>query len=413
MTIQVQEVDLCKLNVHYVAEPEKVRAARLRVVDRIKKEKVPVKGFRPGAAPTQAIELQMKSTIDSLAAKDLVSEAYNDLLFEHKIKTMFYPQVTSQSFDKDQFYCEMMVWKKPDVELKEYKGFSIPKPASEPVTELVAKMIQNLRVKHGESRPYGEGDFVQQGDKITLDIKVESEGQVVSELTQEGLVYNVGQFSKLDENLLGMVPDETKNFKVSMDEDTPLESLKNKVVDFTVTLHMGMRTDLAALDDAFAQKVGFPTYEKLESYASSVVMSQSQQKERNDLTNQVLVRLLEHNEINVPGWLVEMEAQNVARNRGMDLKTMPPETKSRLFTEAERAVKLSLILDSIREAEPDTSFSERELLNSLRMKVSGTGGNPDDFIKKSTEDGSIFGIVANMRDSATVEWVIKNSTIIE
>ena len=121
MTLQVQETDLCKLSVHYVADVDKVKSARSKVIDRIKKEKVPVKGFRPGAAPTQAIELSMKPTIDSLAAKDLVAEAYNDLLFEHKIKTMFYPQVVSQSFDQGSFYCEMNVWKKPSVELKEYK----------------------------------------------------------------------------------------------------------------------------------------------------------------------------------------------------------------------------------------------------------------------------------------------------
>lgn len=413
MTIQVQEVDLCKLNVQYVADPDKVKTARSKIVDRIKKEKVPVKGFRPGTAPTQAIELNMKSTIDSLAAKDLVAEAYNDLLFEHKIKTMFYPQVVSQSFDKGNFYCEMNVWKKPDVELKEYKGFNIPKPAVESASDLTAKMIQNLRSNHGESRPYSEGDFVQQGDKITLDIKVECEGQIVSELTQEGTMYTVGQFSQLDENLTGMVPDETKSFKIAMGEDAPVESVRGKTVDFTVTLHMGMRTELPALDDAFAQKVGFSTYSQLESYANSAVLAQVQQKEKNELNNQVFAKLVENNVVNVPTWLSEMEAQNMARNRGMDVKTMPEEFRSRLFTDAERAVKLSLILDAIREAEPDTSFSERELLDSLRMKVSGTGGNPDEFIKKATQDGSIFGIIANMKDAATVEWIIKNSNIID
>ena len=39
MTLQVQEVELCKLKVQYAAPPEKVKAARSRAVERIKKEK--------------------------------------------------------------------------------------------------------------------------------------------------------------------------------------------------------------------------------------------------------------------------------------------------------------------------------------------------------------------------------------
>ena len=92
---------------------------------------------------------------------------------------------------------------------------------------------------------------------------------------------------------------------------------------------------------------------------------------------------------------------------------MSREVQSKVFTEAEKAVKLSLILDAVREAEPDTSFSERELLNGLRMKVSGTGGNPDEFISSAAKDGSLFGIIANMKDSATLDWIIKNSTIVD
>lgn len=413
MTLQVQEVELCKLNVQYVAPTDKVRAARDKAIDRIKKEKVPVKGFKPGTAPAKAIEFAMKSTVDSLAAKDLVSEAYNDLLFEHKIKTMFYPKVQHQSFDKGQFLCEMTVWKKPDVELKQYKEFTIPRPATESHSDVSAKMLENIRNQNGDARPYGDGDFVQKGDKITMDIKAECDGQAVTELTKEGLVYSVGQFADLDENLLGMVPDEKRQFKIQMKSNSPVESVRDKVVDFSVTLYMGMRTEPAALDDELAKKVGFSSFEQLEKQVNSIAMNQVKSKQTNDLNQQVLSRLVDANPVSVPPWLTEMEAQNIARNRGADLKSLPKETLNMVLADAERSVKLSLILDSIRDTEPDMMFSERELLNSLRMKAAETGDNPDDFIAKISKDGSIFGIVANMKDAATIDWVIKHSTIVD
>ena len=413
MTIQVQEVELCKLSVQYVAPEDKVQEARSKVLDRIRREKVPVKGYRPGTAPNHVIEFTMKSTVDSLAAKDLVSEAYNDLLFEHKIKTMFYPKVQHQSFEDGKFHCEMTVWKKPDVELGEYKNFNIPRPALENVSDVSAKMVQELRVRQGETRPYDENDFVQSGDKLTLDMKAECEGHVVEELTQEGFVYSVGQFSELDENLIGMKPDETKSFQVSMKSDAPVESIRNKTVNFTATLHMGMKTDLAPLNDEFAQRLGFQTYSQFESHVNSVAGMQLKNKEKNLLNNQVFSRLLEHNKVNVPSWLAELEAQNMAKSKGAEWKDLSSDFRAKVLVESEKAVKLSLILDAIREAEPDTSFSERELLDALRMKVSETGNNPDEFISNASKDGSIFGIIANMKDAATVDWIIKNSTIVD
>lgn len=413
MTLQVQEVELCKLKVQYVASSEKVKAARTKAVERIKKEKVPVKGYVPGKAPNHIIEHVMKPTIDNLAAKDLVSDAYNDLLFEHKLKTMFYPSVQSQSFEGGKFHCEMMVWKKPDVVLNEYKGFSIPKPATDAPSDLAAKMLQDLRTRHAEPRPYLEDDFVQSGDKLTLDIKVECEGQVISELTKEGTVYTVGQFSDLDENLIGMKPDETKTFKILMKEDSPIESVRGKTLDFTVTFFMGMKSELPALNDDLAAKFGFASFEQLEKHANAAATSQVQSKQRNLLNQQVLSRLIDSNPMEVPSWLVELEAQNSAKSRGIEWNELSQDVRSKVFTEAEKAVKLSLILDAVREAEPDTSFSERELLNGLRMKVSGTGGNPDEFISNAAKDGSLFGIIANMKDTATLDWIIKNSTIVD
>lgn len=413
MTLQVQEVELCKLSVQYTAPKEKVKAARTKAVERIRKEKVPVKGYRPGMAPAHIIEHSMKSTVDSLASKDLVSEAYNDLLFQHKIKTLFYPKVDFQSFENGTFTCDMTVWKKPDVELKEYKNFSIPRPATESIQDFSAKLIQDLRVKHGDTRPYGEGDFVQNGDKITLDIKAESEGVVVTELTQEGMLYQVGQFKDLDENLLGMVPDETKHFKIVMNDNTPIKSIQNKTVDFTVTLHMGMRNELASLDDEFAKKLGMNSFQQLETYVTSVATNQIKNKEKTLLNNQLFSRLLENNPIQVPSWLIEMEADNSAKARGVEFSSLDHNIRQKVLVEAEKAVKLSLILDSIRENEPETSFSERELLDLLKMKVSESGNNPIEFIKQATQDGSIFGIIANMKDSATVDWLIKNCTIVD
>lgn len=413
MSIQVQEVEPCKLNIQYMADKTVVQSAQNKVIDQIKQQKVPVPGFRPGLAPNYAIKLRLKPQVDNLTVKELVSEAYNDFLFENKVKVMFQPQVNHHALTDDSFQCEMTVYKRPDVVLEQYKGFNIPKPASDKIEDLSAKILQDLRVQHGDPRPYDDGDFVQAGDKVTMDVVAEYNGEKISELTVEGLVYTVGQFHEMDENILGMSPGETKSFQVSMKDDAPVESIRGKLVDFTVNLHMGMRTEPAALDDTLAAKLGFPTFAELEQAVQGSASNQMKQREKQMLNDQVFSRLLEHSKVFVPQWLTDMEAQNLMRNRGVNFEQLPKSQKDLIRVDAEKAVKLSLILDAVRDSEPEAYFSETEMINSIRNQVESTGGNPDDFIKKSLEDGSLFGIIANMRDAATIDWILKNSTLSE
>jgi trigger factor len=210
-----------------------------------------------------------------------------------------------------------------------------------------------------------------------------------------------------------MTPGEIKTFQVSMKDDAPVETVRGKLVDFTVNLHMGMRTEPAALDDNLATKLGFSTYADLERAVSGSASSQMQQKEKSMLNNQVFSRLLENSKVEIPQWLTDMEAQNLMRNRGVDFSALPKEQKDMIRQDAEKAVKLSLILDAVRETEPETYFSEKELVDSLRAQVQESGQDPDEFIQKTLNDGSLFGIIANMKDSATIDWIVSNSSIVE
>ena len=171
MTVQCEEVDYCKVKVKYVADPSLVEEKKNEAVRLLKKSNVQLPGFRMGQATDLAIRVHMKKQIDQMVTRELVSDAFTETLFETKMKPIGYPDVHSTRLDGRHFECEMTFAKKPEFELQQYTGFEIPKPHLEmTAAEGAEKLLQELRTVHGDVVTYGADDFVQEGDKITMDI---------------------------------------------------------------------------------------------------------------------------------------------------------------------------------------------------------------------------------------------------
>jgi len=131
------------------------------------------------------------------------------------------------------------------------------------------------------------------------------------------------------------------------------------------------------------------------------------------IAQQIITKLVEAHDFEVPPWLMLMESQNLARQQRMDWEKLEDEHKAALNERAKQSVKLSLILDSIREAEPEAMFSDDELLRNIKARADAMGQNGDEVLSRAQKDGSLFGMIASLRDEATIQWIVEKSKIIE
>lgn len=437
MTIEFNEFEYCKVKVNYTADAGLVLEKREEAIEAIKKMNVKVPGFRQEAKRTNtkrkkegkikrvksdpAYEASLKKhyhrAIEEQMVKHLIAEAYDESLYETKMKPLSYPEIISSNLGDESFECEMIFMKKPEFTLGKYKGFEIPNPhQSETPISRAEQMIQSLRERHGDTVLYGENDFLQTGDSVTLDVKCTCEGNVIKSLTREGLPYNVGQntFQEFDGNLYGMKPGEERTFDIVFpDTDNINEEIRNKRATFNVKLHAGTKKIPAGLDDEFAKKLGYDSIDKLHNEAISTASSHLERTRRQLIANQILGRILEEHDFKVPDWFVLMESQSAAKELGMNWSDMSKEEIENLNKNSINKLKLSMILDSIRDAEPDAVFSESEIMNTMRTNIRNSGGNPDEVLSSAQRDGTLFGLVAKLKDEATIQWLIEQSSIID
>jgi len=111
-----------------------------------------------------------------------------------------------------------------------------------------------------------------------------------------------------------------------------------------------------------------------------------------------------------------MEAQRIAAENKINWDEIPDESKEYLNGQAEQQVKLSLILDSIRDAEPDAVYSNMELLNGIKGKLMAQGHDEQSAeatIKQGERNGALYGMMAQLRDDITLQWLLDQSKIID
>src|ERR1700748_1327353 len=160
--LEINEIEYCKINVKYSADPNVVFEKSKEAIKELKKIATP--GFRAGKTPDNVIKSRFKSKIEEWIRSQMLTYSYDEILFETKMEPIGQPQVLNMKLDGNNFNCEMLFLKKPEFELQEVKGLEIPTPHAD-VTQssYVESMLQELRTKNGDSAPYSEGAFVQFG----------------------------------------------------------------------------------------------------------------------------------------------------------------------------------------------------------------------------------------------------------
>lgn len=415
MDIQVKEVEPCKLTIQYTANAEEILNKRGEILKNFKK--APVPGFRPGKANMDAIKMHYRVQIEESLKKSLAEDAYHNTLFEKKFRPHGAPRFNNLEMGDGKFVCEFDLHVKPEFELVNYRGFEIPKP-HEPTTsvELTEKMLQELRVRFGTSVPYTDTDFVQKGDNIIVDYEGTVDGVKIQNLCAQGEMLTVGnsQLKEFDDNVLGMTMGESREFDLIVPEGG-LPSLIGKAIHFKVTLTMGAKHEPCALNDELAVKLGKKDYAELREFVGQTATAKLAVTQKTLLTNAISKHLVENHKFDVPNWLTISEAKYLAHHSKMDWDVLPDVDRKQFMELATNNVKLSLILDRIRDTEPEAQISDQEIFEIIKQNIihSQTPASVDDVMKEMNRTGYLQILFSRIRDEYALDFVAKTIKVIE
>lgn len=415
MKIEVNELEPCRLSVTYEANFMEIGDKRAEVESHFKK--APVPGFRPGKTTPEVIRVHYRQQIDDALKRALAEDAFHNTLFEKKLRPHGAPRFNSLLLDGGKFTCEFEILTKPNFELPAWKDLEIPKPHPQAdSTELAEKMMQDLRVRLGDTTPYTDTDFVQAGDNVIIDYEGSVDGEKVESLVAQGEMVTIGSspLAAFDNNLLGMSMGETREFDFVAPEQG-LPSLSGKTIHFKVTLNMGSKTTPCALDDNMAKKMGKTTFAELQEMVAQAAFARSANMNKMAIHEAIAKKLVAEAKVDVPRWMSLSEAQYLTQQSQLDWNVLPDSDKEKMVEMAEQNVKLSLVLDKIREGEPEAQLTDQEVFEIIKQNLAQTKVTQslDEVIQQMNKTGYLQILFSRIRDENTMDYIVRTVKLID
>ena len=425
LQVAVTDISQCRKGLTVEVPVEEVNAAFEKTYSAYARHlKIP--GFRPGRVPRELIKQRFAKEAEEEVVQSLVPEALQAAVAEHMLRVVGEPQIEDLSIGQGEplkFKATLEVL--PEFELKEYKGLKLTKRVATVTDEGVEHALDHLRQSAAEfvpveDRPSHDGDFV----SVNLVGKY-VEPPEEEDLKSDDVQIEVGADNvqpEFSENLRDVKAGDVREFRVKYPEEFSAEGLAGKTLDFTATVVAVREKEAPELDDEFARDFG--DYENLQQLRDRIrenLTASAEARADAGLREEVVKRVLEDYDFEVPSALVEPQAADRAREFAYMLMRngVPPQTIREIDWEgrmnefrplAARDVRSALVFDQICEAEKvDVSRWE---VDAEIERMARASGEPVDHLKaRLTKDDSLSSIEHRLRHQRALEAVIKHAEV--
>jgi len=387
-----------------------------------------IKGFRKGKIPRKILEIHYKKQAEEEAVSNLVNKFYSDVLRERDIKPISQPEVEEKGIENEKDFSFSATFEvEPQIDPQAYLNMILEKGELVVTENEIEGRLEEIRKMFGTLEEVTVDREIQNGDFITIDFEGVVDGQSPEDMKRQDYFLEIGSKTMVpgfEDQLIGEKVGTTKEIKVVFPEAYQVRDVAGKEATFTVTIKSLKEKKLPELDEDFVKN--FEKYESLDALKGDVkksLVEEHQRKIDEELTKQIVDKLLEQNDFEVPLSYVEqqiyfmlMEAQKRMISTGMDpqiISQMSASWRDKYREEAIRIVKTSLLLKGIAQKE-SIDVTAEELEQRMKEIAQQYSQNYGDLAESFDEDmmenvksdilnKKIFEFIENKADVTMVE----------
>lgn len=370
-------------------------------------EHIQVPGFRKGKVPARIIEQRVgRAAVLEEAVNNALPTFYGQALEENEVRPLGQPEITDlqvPASDGQDFVFTAEVDKRPEIELPDFGDIELTVDEATVSDEDVTSRLDELRARFGTLK--GVDRAVQDGDFVSIDLSAEIDGEQIDEVT--GVSYEVGSknmLDGLDEALIGMTADETKQFTAPLAGGDQ----QGQEANCTVTVTAVKERELPELDDEFAQLASeFDTLDELKADLTAKAEVDAKFAQGVAARDKLLEAILEKVEVPIPESIVEAEVHSHLEGEG---RLEDDEHRAEVDESTRKGLKTQLLLDAIAEKE-EVQVEQQELIEFLVMSSQQYGMDPNQFAQSLDRDGQIPAMVAEVARRKALATVLEKVVV--
>ena len=373
----------------------------------VKNAQIP--GFRKGHVPAAVLERKFSDALKQDALSEIIDKSLNEVFENEKEnRPLPYAQPVMEQFpelnlDSDLSYTVTFdVF--PKIEVKDFSGITIKEPQVEITDKDIERELTAIQERNAVVMDKKDSESVAKDDIVTINYsELDENDKEIEGSKREGFVFTVGtgeNIYKIDDEIIGMKKNETKQITKTYSKDEKDADLAGKTKKISVTVTSLKIRNLPALDDELAQDVNekFKTLEDLKNDIKRSLETAKNRKISELKNNSLLSQLVEKNPFDIPVSMLQAELDGRWRMMAQQFQTTPEQlekmvtasgqTKETMLEQwtgdSEKMLKSRIIVDSLIR-EKNISVTPEEIEEQY-AKIAQEGGISVDEVKKHYSD---------------------------
>jgi trigger factor len=400
------------------------------LIDKYSKS-VQLKGFRKGKVPAEVLIRKFGASLMEETAEKIIHKSLEEAFQDMDKQPLPYsvPRLDSEEelkLDGDYTYTVSFdVY--PEVSLPDYKGLEYEKMQVSITKDDLARELQALQEQN--SLVVDKQDpVIAKGDIVNLNYcELNEAGEELENTSRENFVFEVGtgyNLYKIDDEVLGLKPEEEKVIRKTLPEDFQPAELAGKNLALKVKINSVKEKKLPEINDELAQDISdkYETLEDLKKDIRARLKSFADRKVRENSVSQLLDKVVEAAEIDLPQSMIDrdldLQWQNLlARFQGNEhfvLEQLKQEGKSKeeFLTEmkpaSERRIKLQLLVVKMVETEK-IEISDEEKDAQIRKEAEARKVSFEDAKASLSQNNYLEYLTQDMKNEKLYDLILEGA----
>ena len=385
MKVEVKKLPKCRAELNISVEASEMEPYLEQAAKDISKN-LNISGFRAGHVPRHIVEKEVGTfTLWEQASRRAVVKFYVQAITDKAIEAIAQPEIKMEKLVPDNpLVFKATVSYLSEFNLPDYSKINVKKKQAKVEKEKVDEMIENLRKSRAETsevkREAVKSDAVEINFKTYLNKVPVDKG----ESKNHPLIIGDGQFVPgFEDKLIGMKTGDKSEFSVRFPKKYHQKNLADRDVEFKVEMTKVSERKLPEINDEFVKSLGqLKDLEDLKAKFEDNLKKEAEQKEKSRLEEEMLNKIAEKTELDVPEVLVKgeidkmvSELKSMVQSSGGEfdkylesIKKTEDELRSEFKGKASKRAKYGLILREvakIEKIEADEGEVEKEMKKTL------------------------------------------------
>ncbi len=424
LKVTIEKAGPCKRHIRVVVPRDAIEQVASGSVSELM-DSAAVPGFRVGHVPEQLIRKRFKQELSDQVKQKVLMQSLEQLSEDEELEPINVPNLDPEAFEipeEGDFEYEFDVEVRPEFDLPKYKGLKIERPVRDVSDEDVENYIQEMRERYGQLEPIEEPASA--GDFVTVDLAFTHNGQPLRELEELSLRvrpvlrFQDGELKDFDKLMKGAKPDDVREADLTVSLEADNVAMRGETVHAAFTVLDVKRVNVPELNEEFCTRIGVESEEDLRKRVRESLERQVTYQQRQATRQQVLEKITESADWDLPEDLVRKQVDNALRREILEMQQAgfsPREIRARenelrqqSITMTRKNLKEHFVLDRIAEEE-ELEVTPQDVEMEITLMALQNGENPRRVRARLQKSGVIENLEAQIRERKAVDVILEHA----